>query len=78
MEKELTRYTNAQITLSWDTKQTMEQFAEIREQSLGEPYSQEAFIEYVASNFLEWLRNSSDKELMREILILNDEGEVLE
>ena len=78
MEKELTRYTNAQITLTWDTKQTMEQFAEIREQSMGEPYSQDSFIEYVASNFLEWLRNSTDKELLREILILNDEGEVLD
>ena len=72
---ELTRYTNTQINLTWDTKQTMEQYAEIRD---GEPFDRDEFFEYVASNFLEWLRNSTDKELAREIRILNDEGEVLD
>jgi hypothetical protein len=53
----------------------MEQYAEIRD---GEPFDRDEFFEYVASNFLEWLRNSTDKELAREIRILNDEGEVLD
>jgi hypothetical protein len=72
---ELTRYTNAQITLSWDTKQTMEQYDEIRE---DEPFDRDEFLEYVARNFLDWLRNSTDKELLREIQVMNDEGEVLD
>jgi hypothetical protein len=69
MEKELTRYTNVQLTMSWDTKQTMEE---------NESFDRDEFLEYVASNFLDWIRESSDKELMREIRILNDEGEVLD
>jgi hypothetical protein len=72
---ELTRYTNAQINLSWDTKQTMEQYDEIRE---DEPFDRDEFLEYVARNFLDWLRNSTDKELLREIQVMNDEGEVLD
>ena len=75
---ELTRYTNVQLTITWDTKQTMEQYAEIREQSGGEPYSQDLFFEYLVNNFVEWVRNSSDKEIRRELVILNDEGEVLD
>jgi hypothetical protein len=55
----------------------MAQYKEIIEQSGGEPYDEEMFLEYVASNFLEWLRNSSDKSILREIVILNDQGEVL-
>jgi hypothetical protein len=78
MEKELTMYTNAQITLSWDTKQTMEQYEEIRRDCDDAPYQRELFLEYVASNFFEWLKNASDKEIMRQIVILNDEGEELE
>jgi hypothetical protein len=72
---ELTRYTNAQINLSWDTKQTIEQYDEIRE---DEPFDRDEFLEYVARNFLDWLRNSTDKELLREIQVMNDEGEVLD
>lgn len=77
MENELTQHINAQITLSWNTEQTMAQYKEIIEQSGDGPYEEELFLEYVASNFLEWLRNSSDKSVMREINILNDQGEVL-
>jgi hypothetical protein len=77
MEKELTRYINAQITLSWDTKQTMDQYKEILRDGGDEPYDEDLFYEYIASNLLEWLRYSSDKEILREIAIVNDEGEVL-
>lgn len=75
MEIELTRYTNVQLTISWDTKQTMEQYDEIRE---NEPFDESEFFEYLVNNFVEWVRNSSDKEIRRELVIMNDEGEVLD
>ena len=75
MEKELTRYINVQLTMSWDTKQTMETFDEIRE---NDPFDEDDFMEYLKHNFIEWLDNSTEKEIRRELVILNDEGEVLE
>ena len=75
MEKELTRYINVQLTMSWDTKQTMGQYDEIRENN---PYDDDDFLEYVKLNFIDWLDNSSQKDIMRELVVLNDEGEVLE
>ena len=75
MEKELTRYINVQLTMSWDTKQTMGQYDEIRENN---PYDDDDFLEYVKLNFMDWLDNSSQKDIMRELVVLNDEGEVLD
>jgi hypothetical protein len=75
MEIELTRYTNVQLTMTWDTKQTMGQYDEIRE---NEPFDESEFFEYLVNNFVEWIRNSSDKEIRRELVIMNDEGEVLD
>lgn len=75
MEKELTRYINVQLTMSWDTKQTMGQYDEIRENN---PYDDDDFLEYVKLNFIDWLDNSSQKDIMRELVVLNDEGEVLD
>lgn len=70
-----TKYLNTQLTLTWDYEQTRQQYEEVLD---GESYGEDEFFEYVASNFLEWLRNSSDKELMREIRILDDGGEVID
>jgi hypothetical protein len=75
MEKELTRYINVQLTMSWDTKQTMETFDEIRE---NDPFDEADFMEYLKHNFIEWLENSTEKEIRRELVVLNDEGEVLD
>jgi hypothetical protein len=75
MEKELTRYINVQLTMSWDTKQTMGQYDEIRENN---PYDDDDFFEYVKLNFIDWLENSTQKEIRRELVVLNDEGEVLD
>ena len=75
MNAELTRYTNVQLSITWDTKQTMETYAEIRE---NEPFDESEFFEYLVNNFVEWVRNSSDKEIRRELVIMNDEGEVLD
>jgi hypothetical protein len=75
MNTELTRYTNVQLTITWDTKQTMGQYDEIRE---NEPFDESEFFEYLVNNFVEWVRNSTDKEIRRELVIMNDEGEVLD
>ena len=75
MNAELTRYTNVQLSITWDTKQTMETYDEIRE---NEPFDESEFFEYLVNNFVEWVRNSSDKEIRRELVIMNDEGEVLD
>jgi len=75
MNAELTRYTNVQLTITWDTKQTMGQYDEIRE---NEPFDESEFFEYLVNNFVEWVRNSTDKEIRRELVIMNDEGEVLD
>jgi hypothetical protein len=53
----------------------MGQYDEIRE---NEPFDESEFFEYLVNNFVEWLRNSSDKEIRRELVIMNDEGEVLD
>jgi hypothetical protein len=55
----------------------MDQYKEILRDGGDEPYDEDLFYEYIASNLLEWLRYSSDKEILREIAIVNDEGEVL-
>jgi hypothetical protein len=75
MNAELTRYTNVQLSITWDTKQTMETYDEIRE---NEPFDESEFFEYLVNNFVEWVRNSTDKEIRRELVIMNDEGEVLD
>jgi hypothetical protein len=75
MNAELTRYTNVQLSITWDTKQTMETYDGIRE---NEPFDESEFFEYLVNNFVEWVRNSSDKEIRRELVIMNDEGEVLD
>jgi hypothetical protein len=56
----------------------MDQYKEILRDGGDEPFQEDLFYEYLASNLLEWLRNSSDREILGEIVILNDEGEVLE
>jgi hypothetical protein len=53
----------------------MGQYDEIRENN---PFDEEEFFEYVKHNFIDWLENSSQKEIRRELVVLNDEGEVLD
>jgi hypothetical protein len=53
----------------------METYDGIRE---NEPFDESEFFEYLVNNFVEWVRNSSDKEIRRELVIMNDEGEVLD
>jgi hypothetical protein len=75
MEKELTTYTNTQITFSWDTKSMVRRYDELRE---NDSFDDDDFCRFLREEFIDWVRNSSDKELRREIIVLNDEGEELD
>lgn len=76
MVSKLTKFTTSQLNITWDTKQTLAQYLEILKES-GEEYTEEMFLEYVASNFVEWIRESTDKDILREIVLLNDDVEEL-
>lgn len=52
---------NAQLTITWDTKQTLEQYLEIIKDSDSE-YSFQDFIEYVMSNSVDELMMSIEAE----------------
>jgi hypothetical protein len=69
---------NAQITLSWDTAQTLGQYLEIRD-DLGEDFDFEDFIEYVLSNSVEQIENEVrfNNKLGQEFNILTGDGKVL-
>jgi hypothetical protein len=71
---------NAQLTISWTTKQTLEQYLEVLAGSGGD-YSFDGFIEYVMLNSVEELMNSLEAEgsslLEENFSILDGDGEVL-
>ncbi len=71
-----------QISIAWDTRQTAEQFLEIREQSAVEgddvEFSIEQFIEYVRSNTSDIVQQTLEVfgqiGLEKEIYVLDAEG----
>jgi hypothetical protein len=71
---------NAQLTISWTTKQTLEQYLEIIKDSDTE-YDFDSFIEYVMMNSVEELMLSLEAEgaslLEENFSILDGDGEVL-
>ena len=71
---------NAQLTISWDTKQTLEQYLEVLAGSGGE-YDFDSFIEYVMLNSVEELMNSLEAEgsslLEENFFITDSDGLVL-
>ena len=71
---------NAQLTISWDTKQTLEQYLEVLAGSGGE-YDFDSFIEYVMLNSVEELMNSLEAEgsslLEENFFITDSDGQVL-
>jgi hypothetical protein len=71
---------NAQLTITWDTKQTLEQYLEIIKDSDTE-YDFDSFIEYVMMNSVEELMLSLEAEgaslLEENFSILDGDGEVL-
>jgi hypothetical protein len=71
---------NAQLTITWDTKQTLGQYLEIVKDN-DNNYSFEDFIEYVMMNSVEELMNSIEAEgaslLEENFFITDSDGQVL-
>ena len=71
---------NAQLTITWNTKQTLEQYLEIIKDNDSE-YSFDDFIEYVMLNSVEELMNSLEAEgsslLEENFFITDSDGQVL-
>jgi hypothetical protein len=69
---------NAQITLSWDTAQTLGQYLEILKDNESD-FDFDSFIEYVLSNSVEQIENEVryNNKLGQEFNILTGDGRVL-
>jgi hypothetical protein len=76
MVSKLTKFTTTQLNITWDTKQTLKQYLDIIKEN-GKEYDEEEFLEYIMSNFVEWVRESNDKDIRRELVVLNDDAEEL-
>ena len=79
------QFVNGQITMTWDTRQTAEQFLEIRSQGgLGDDpeFSIEEFVEYVrantSDNIDQTIQAFGQIGLEKEIFVLTQDGEVVE
>lgn len=80
--KQFGEMVTGQISIAWNTRQTAEQFLEIREQGglEGDPveFSIEEFIEYVRSNTSDVIQQTLESfgqiGLEKEIFILDAEG----
>jgi len=78
-------FVNGQITMTWDTRQTAEQFLEIRSQGGVDDnpeFTIEQFIEYVRSNTSDNIDQTIQAfgqiGLEKEISVLTQDGEVVE
>jgi len=69
---------NAQLTLTWDTKQTLEQYLEILADNESE-FDEELFLEYVRSNAIDYVEDTTRYDgyiaLERQFVLVNDLGE---
>lgn len=80
------QFVTGQISITWDTRQTAEQFIEIRTDGAidDDPieFTMEEFIEYVKSNTADviqhYLEDGGQIELEKEIFILDAEGSEVE
>lgn len=77
------KYVNGQIVMTWDTRQTAEQYLEIREMNDDSPeFTVEDFVEYLKSNTADvviQLSNSRrEEDLLEVISVVNSDGEVVE
>jgi hypothetical protein len=73
---ELGDYVTAQVSLTWATRQTAEQYVEIRVQS-GESaeFTLDDFLEYVRSNVVDVIRDTLDSGSMLGIDIYDSESD---
>lgn len=71
---------NAQLTITWDTKQTLEQYLEIINDN-DDNYSFEDFVEYVLMNSVDELMMSIESEgvslLEENFSVVDSDGKVL-
>jgi hypothetical protein len=67
---------NAQLTLTWDTKQTLDQYIELLD---GETPSLDDFLEYLLGNAIEDITNMSETqgELEHYTKLVNDQAELV-
>ena len=79
------QFVNGQITMTWDTRQTAEQFLEIRSQGGVEDnpeFSIEEFVEYVrantSDNIDQTIQAFGQIGLEKEIFVLTQDGQVVE
>ena len=65
---------NGQLTYSWNTRQTLEQYAEVREQS-GESaeFDIEDFAEYVRGNVFEIIAEDAGRNAIRNAIYVTNE-----
>jgi 5-methylthioribose kinase len=61
---------NGQLTYTWNTQQTLEQYAEVLE---GEEITLEGFLEYVRDNVFEILAEYAGREAIRQDIYLVDQ-----
>jgi protocatechuate 3,4-dioxygenase beta subunit len=73
---ELGDYVTAQVSLTWATRQTAEQYVEILVQS-GESaeFMMDDFLEYVRSNMVDVIRDTLDSHAILGIDILDEDGD---
>jgi hypothetical protein len=69
---------NAQLTLTWDTKQTLEQYFEILADNESE-FDEELFLEYVRSNAIDYVEDTTRHDgyiaLEKQFVLVNDLGQ---
>jgi hypothetical protein len=69
---------NAQLTLTWDTKQTLEQYLEILADNESE-FDEELFLEYVRSNAIDYVEDTTRHDgyiaLENQFVVVNDLGQ---
>jgi hypothetical protein len=70
---------NAQLTLTWDTKQTLEQYLEILADNGTDLFDEELFLEYVLSNAIDYVEDTTRHDgyiaLEKQFVLVNDLGQ---
>jgi hypothetical protein len=85
--KSFGEFVTGQINITWNTRQTAEQFLEIREQGIVDEtdkveFTAEEFIEYVRANTSDIIQQTLESfgqiGLEKEIFVLSEDGDTME
>lgn len=85
--KSFGEFVTGQISITWNTRQTAEQFLEIREQGIVDEtdkveFTAEEFIEYVRANTSDVIQMTLESfgqiGLEKEIFVLSEDGDTME